>query len=108
MTKPRVRLVPQRGLSITERYAKVGDNLIIWPLIDRTGPRIVEVARVKRNRYGRISYIGTDGTLILTESLSQFRHSGIGAKEILDEAEQYMVSAAESWRRSSNQVERQP
>lgn len=81
MTKPRVRLVPQRGLSITERYAKVGDNLIIWPLIGRTGPRIVEVARVKRNRYGRISYIGTDGTLILTESLSQFRHSGIGAKE---------------------------
>lgn len=29
---------------------------------------------------------------------------GSGAKEILDEAEQYMVSAAESWRRSNAEV----
>lgn len=76
--KPKIRRVPTTGLHWTHQYANVGDKLVVWPITGGV-PVVVEVKGIKRNRYGRVSYVTDLRPIVMTEELTPRGHLGCTA-----------------------------
>lgn len=82
--KPRLKRIPQSGLSIHKQYANEGDCIEVWPLIKRKGipsSFYAMVTKIHKNHYKRISYHVSPNPRgkqqVMTEELTPKHHEGV-------------------------------
>lgn len=77
--KPRVKKIPRNGLRVHQRYADEGDLIQYWTIlpIGSTKSAFAFVRKVRRNKYGRISYEIDGGKQVMTEELTPLKHQGV-------------------------------